>query len=68
MEDCDLSEGYPITLHCEYLNIVMEHCYTCFDPPDTEVIICDGWDESDIRSQCDSPTYLASWSPPGNEL
>jgi hypothetical protein len=65
--DCDHDEdsGKEITLYCPHENILMEHCYKCFWPPDKEVIVCDGWSETTIRLQCDSdtPVSISSLSP-----
>jgi len=63
-EDCEMNDGGRLlTFYCPYENIIMEHCYKCFQPPDKEVIHCDGWSEQDIRDQCESAVPLPSPSP-----
>ena len=63
-DDCEMEDaGRVLTFHCPYENILMEHCYKCFQPPDTEIIHCDGWTEQEIRDQCESAVPLPSPSP-----
>ena len=60
-DDCEVDErGTFATLYCPYLSVLMEHCYTCFSPEVGEYVICDGWEEREIRAQCASSTPLPS--------
>jgi hypothetical protein len=59
--DCEDRDGFYITYVCPYESILMEYCYTCVMPPDAEnpmgiheYVVCDGWDASQIKDQCDS--------------
>ena len=63
VEDCETGPGKELTMHCPYLAILMEHCFTCFMPPDREVITCEGWSTEDIIAQCESPVPIESPSP-----
>jgi len=59
-KDCLLEGGMEVTLHCPYEDVLMEHCYKCYDFTYGEVILCDGWSSEDIWAQCYSPDVLPS--------
>ena len=66
--DCDLEEsGAFVTMLCPYESLLLEDCYKCFTPLATEVIICHGWTEDEIRAQCESPTRLRSSALPPDD-
>ena len=53
--DCSLDNGHLVNFYCPNLSKLMEHCYACFEPPDMEVVFCDGLTQEDIQAQCNPP-------------
>ena len=54
--DCDLQGGKIEYIACPFEALLMEHCYKCYLPEESqEAIICDGWSEEYIRAQCARP-------------